>query len=441
MSPRQAIPFSIEHALLGLLREQSLHGYDLYQRLLAPQALGAIWPLKRAQFYALITKLEQAGYLARELEPQESAPPRQMLHLTDEGAAAFAAWLHSPTAHEDDIQRDLLARLYFARRSGDTAAVLARQRATSQRECNTLRRQLAALPDPSSFVALTLHWRLRQVETVLAWLDMHATPHSAGALISYPIAPLRDSHTPALARQFVGYVCSAVAQRVLLRYGFLSADTTSTEDAPPPGAAGAPEAPHTLTVYAAASLTEAFREIGRQFEAAHPDIRVSFQFAGSHSLAQQLEQGAPADVFVAAHRVPMEHLIAAGRVQADGVQICAYNRLAVATTRRSAARLLTLADLAQPGRRLVFGSDATAVGHYALDLLDHGEQTGDLGGRGRLAVLQNVVDYADTPHAIVAQILAGDADVGIVFASDCAGAAEQLASPLVYPAALPWSAS
>ncbi len=376
MSPRQAIPLSIEHALLGLLREQSLHGYDLYQRLLAPQALGAIWPLKRAQFYALITRLEQAGYLAREIEPQESAPPRQMLHLTDEGAAAFAAWLHNPTAHEDDMQRDLLARLYFARRSGDTAAVLARQRATSQRECNTLRCQLAALPDPSSFAALTLHWRVRQIETVLAWLDLHATPHSAGALISYPIAPLHDSHTPALARQFVAYVCSAAAQRILLRYGFLAADTAATEDAPPPVAAGAPEAPRTLTVYAAASLTGAFREIGRQFEAAHPGTRVRFQFAGSHSLAQQLEQGAPADVFVAAHRVPMEHLIAAGRVQAGGVQICAYNRLAVATTRRSAARLLTLADLAQPGRRLVFGSDATAVGHYALDLLDHGASVG-----------------------------------------------------------------
>jgi molybdate transport system substrate-binding protein len=441
MSPRQVIPLSIEHALLGLLREQSLHGYELYQRLLAPQALGAIWPLKRAQFYALLAKLEQAGYLARETELQTSSPPRQVLHLTDEGAAAFAAWLHRPTAHDADMQRDLLARLYFARRSGNTAAILARQRAASQRERDDVRRQLAALPDPTSFAALTLHWRQRQAETVLAWLDMHATPHSAGALISYPIAPLHDSPHPALAQQFVASVCSAAGQRVLLQHGFLAADTAATEAAPPPSAAGTPEAPRTLTVYAAASLTGAFRELGRQFEAAHPGTRINVRFAGSHSLAQQLEQGAPADVFVAAHRVPMERAIAAGRVAAGSVQICAHNRLAVATTRHNAARLLTLADLAQPGRRLVFGSDATAVGHYALDLLDHGEHTGDLGARGRLAVLQNVVDYADTPHAIVAQLLAGDADVGIVFASDCASVAEQLVSPLTYPAALPWSAS
>jgi molybdenum ABC transporter molybdate-binding protein len=442
MSPRQVAPFSIEYALLGLLREQPLHGYDLYQRLLAPQALGAIWPLKRAHFYAHLTKLEQAGYLTRETAPQENTPPRQMLHLTDDGAAAFAAWLHSPTAHTADMQRDLLARLYFARRSGTTAAVLTQQRATSQRERDDLRRHLAGLPDLTSFPALTLHWRLRQVEAVLAWLDIHAAPSTDGALVAYPIAPLRDSQNPALAQQFVEYVCAPAGQRVLRRHGFLTADASPVEEEHLPAQpARATPVPRTLTVYAAASLTGAFRELGRQFEAAHPGTRVSLQFAGSHSLAQQIVSGAPADVFVAAHRVPLEHVIAAGRILTECVQVCTHNRLAVATTRRNTAPPLALADLAQPGRRLVVGSDATAVGHYALDLLDHSEQTGDLGARGRLAVLQNVVDYADTPNAIVAQLLAGEADVGIVFASDCASVADQIVSPLIYPAVLPWGAS
>jgi molybdenum ABC transporter molybdate-binding protein len=438
------MPFSIEYALLGLLREHPMHGYNLYRRLLAPQALGAVWPLKRAHFYALITKLEQAGYLTRTPELQESSPPRQMLHLTDEGAAAFESWLHSPVDHATDMQRDVLARLYFARRSGNATvhALLARQRNISQRERDDLRRQLAILPDPTSFAALTLQWRLRQVEAALTWLDMQAAPYSTEALVSYPIAWLHDSPNPALARQFVAYVCSPAGQRVLRRYGFLAADAPVREEASPPLPPGeAANGPRTLTVYAAASLTDAFRKIGQQFEAANPGIRLVLWFAGSHSLAQQLVSGATADVFVAAHRVPMEHLIVAGRIAADDVQVCAYNRLAVATPRRHANHLLTLADLAQPGRRLVVGSDATAIGHYALDLLDYGEQTGDLGTRGRLAVLQNVVDYADTPHAIVEQLLAGNADVGIVFASDCAGVAEQLVSPLTYPAALPWSIS
>jgi molybdate transport system substrate-binding protein len=443
MSPRQVAPFSIEYALLGLLRERALHGYDLYQRLLAPQALGAVWSLKRSHFYALLTKLEQAGYLSRETEPQASYPPRQLLHLTDAGAAAFDSWLHSPVAHSSEMQRDVLARLYFARRRGPTVVseLLSGQRAASLRECDELRRQLAALPDPSSFAALALHWQLRQVEAVLAWLDTHAPPHCAGALVSYPIAPLHDSPQLALAQQFVIYVCSSAGQAVLRRYGFLTADAPAAEEERTPAQPMGADAPRTITVYAASSLTTAFRELGQQFEAAHPGTRLSFRFAGSHQLAQQLVSGAPADVFAAAHRVPMEHVIAEGRVLAERMQVCAHNRLAVATTRRNAAHLLTLADLAQPGRRLVVGSDATAIGHYALDLLDQGEQTGDLGTRGRLAVLQNVVDYADTPQAIVAQLLAGEADVGIVFASDCASVAEQIVSPLIYPAALPWSSS
>jgi molybdate transport system substrate-binding protein len=297
--------------------------------------------------------------------------------------------------------------------------------------------------DPASFAALTLQWQLRQVEAVLTWLDRYAAPHIDETLVSYPIAPLHDSTNPVLARQFVNSVCSSTGQEMLRRYGFLPAMSLPTEDTKtiPSASEDMLSAPTTLTVYAAASLIGAFRELGEQFEAAYPGTRIIFRFAGSHHLAQEIINGAPADVFVAAHQVPMEHVIATGRVLADCVQVCAHNRLAVATTRHNAVHVLTLADLAQPGRRLVFGSNATAIGHYALDLLDHSEQTGDLGTRGRLAVLQNVVGYADTPHAIVAQLLAGEADVGIVFASDCASVAEQIVSPLIYPAALPWSTS
>jgi molybdate transport system substrate-binding protein len=321
-------------------------------------------------------------------------------------------------------------------------ALVNRQRDTSQRERDELRHQLAALRDPTSFTALTLHWRLQQVEAVLTWLDTYATPRIIESLVSYPIAPVHDSPNPALARQFVEYVCSPTGQNMLLDHGFLASDgPVLNSNNPSPTEVLSVDAPRTLTVFAAASLTGAFLKIGRKFEAAYPGTRITFQFAGSHHLAWQLEHGTPADVFASAHRVPMEHVIAAGRVVADGVQVCAHNRLAVATIRRNPVRLLTLADLAQPGRRLIFGSDATAIGHYALDLLDRGEQMGDLGTRSKLAVLQNVVGYADTPHAVLEHLIAGEADAGIVFASDCASAADQVVSPLIYPAALPWSTS
>ena len=76
-------------------------------------------------------------------------------------------------------------------------------------------------------------------------------------------------------------------------------------------AAAAPE-PSTLTVYAAASLTEAFRELGRALEAAHPGLTVRFNFAGSQQLALQIEQGAPADVFASADQRWMSYVVGEG---------------------------------------------------------------------------------------------------------------------------------
>ena len=72
--------------------------------------------------------------------------------------------------------------------------------------------------------------------------------------------------------------------------------------------------PKTLTVFAAASLTDAFKEIGKKFETAHPDIVVTFNFGGSQNLRAQLEQGAIADVFASANQKEMEAAVAASLV-------------------------------------------------------------------------------------------------------------------------------
>ena len=69
----------------------------------------------------------------------------------------------------------------------------------------------------------------------------------------------------------------------------------------------------TLTVFAAASLTEAFRTIGKDFEAAHPGTKVEFNFAGSSTLVQQITEGAPADVFASADDENMKKVVDAGR--------------------------------------------------------------------------------------------------------------------------------
>ncbi|NJO06578.1 MAG: molybdate ABC transporter substrate-binding protein [Chloroflexaceae bacterium] len=335
-----------------------------------------------------------------------------------------------------------MARLFFAQRSAGDAvqALVERQRAASIAERTTLHVHLHRLPTGAQYQTLVLQWRLRQVEAVIGWLDACAAPQPGTALVAYPIAALTDSANPMLAHQFVAYVCSSAGQQVLVQHGFIAADTTAAPPAAPHTLPTEP-APRVLRVFAAASLTSAFEVLGAAFGTQHPGVEIIFSFAGSHHLAQQLANGPPADVFAAAHRTSMDAAIQMGRVQTGSERICAYNRLAVVTGRTNSLPFHSLGDLAQPGRRLVFGSDATAVGHYALDLLEQVDHAGAFGARGRLAVLQNVVGYAATPRAVLERIIAGEADAGIVFVSDYHSAADQVRSPVIYPTLLPWSLS
>jgi molybdate transport system substrate-binding protein len=84
-----------------------------------------------------------------------------------------------------------------------------------------------------------------------------------------------------------------------------------------------------LTVFAAASLTEAFSEIGERFEAENPEVELIFNFAGSQQLSQQLAQGAAADVFASADHEQMNAAIRAGRIAKGDTELFAHNSLVV----------------------------------------------------------------------------------------------------------------
>lgn len=137
----------------------------------------------------------------------------------------------------------------------------------------------------------------------------------------------------------------------------------------PPAALAAPAAqgPTELTVFAAASLTDAFKEIGRSFEKANPGVKVTFNFAGSQQLAAQLGQGAPADVFASANATQMTVAATANRVAKDVAKTFVQNRLVVITPQDNRARITTLQDLAKPGLKLVLAAKAVPVGQYTLD--------------------------------------------------------------------------
>ena len=184
------------------------------------------------------------------------------------------------------------------------------------------------------------------------------------------------------------------------------------------GCSASPAAqPVTLTVMAAASLTEAFQEIGTQFEAAHPGVQVAFNFAGSQQLVQQLSNAAPADVFASADQRNMDTAVQSGRVSAADVLPFARNQLVVITPTSSPA-LAHLSDLAHPNLKLVLAAPEVPVGGYSLEFLNKAAQDPAYGPSFKEAVLGNVVSYENNVKAVLAKVVLGEADAGIVYSTD-----------------------
>jgi molybdate transport system substrate-binding protein len=175
-------------------------------------------------------------------------------------------------------------------------------------------------------------------------------------------------------------------------------------------------AQQTLTVFAAASLTEAFTEIGKRFEAANPNVTVTFNFAGSQALRTQIEEGAPADVFASANKTEMDTLIEASFVAHDAPQIFLNNKLVVILPADNLAALNQLKDLARPGIKLVLAAEEVPVGKYARQALD--AMSGLYGTDFQEKVLANVVSNEDNVRQVVAKVQLGEADAGLVYTSD-----------------------
>ena len=178
----------------------------------------------------------------------------------------------------------------------------------------------------------------------------------------------------------------------------------------------APEA-STLTVYAAASLTDAFRELGRALEAEHPGLTVQFNFAGSQQLALQIEQGAPADVFASADQRWMSYVAEKGLVAGESA-IFARNRLVAIVPRTNPARIGGLPDLARRGTKIVVAAEAVPAGKYSREALEKLSAAPGFPPEYARRVLANVVSQEENVKAVVAKVQLGEADAGLVYRSD-----------------------
>ncbi|MBE3591063.1 MAG: molybdate ABC transporter substrate-binding protein [Firmicutes bacterium] len=192
----------------------------------------------------------------------------------------------------------------------------------------------------------------------------------------------------------------------------------SAPPAHPEAAAGAPSAVRgEIVVFAAASLTDAFQDIGRAFEAAHPGTRVTFSFGGSSALRMQLEQGARADVFASANEAEMAKAESGGLLTGKPL-IFARNRLVVIVPKDNPAHLKTLHDLAKPGVRLVTAADGVPIAAYTQDLLRRLSRDPQYGSDFVQRVNANVVSREQDVRQIVLKVSLGEADAAVAYATD-----------------------
>jgi molybdate transport system substrate-binding protein len=164
-----------------------------------------------------------------------------------------------------------------------------------------------------------------------------------------------------------------------------------------------------LVVHAAASLTDAFSDIRQAFNAEHPDVPVTYNFAGSQRLAQQLTQGAPGDVFASADQRQMDVVADAGLLAGEPQPFIA-NVLQIAVEPGNPLDIRALVDLARPDVTVVLAAEEVPAGQYTKQALD------GAGVQVQPASLENDV------RAVLQRVSLGEADAGIVYASDVASA-------------------
>ncbi|MBL8118908.1 MAG: molybdate ABC transporter substrate-binding protein, partial [Anaerolineae bacterium] len=145
----------------------------------------------------------------------------------------------------------------------------------------------------------------------------------------------------------------------------------------------------TLTVFAAASLNDAFEEIATAFEAENSGVDVVFNFGGSSTLAAQLAEGAPADVFASANNRQMQAAQDAGRISSRP-RTFVKNRLVLVVPVDNPAQILSLRDLAAPGIKLVIAAPDVPVRDYTNTMLERLAADPGYGEAYREAFMANV---------------------------------------------------
>jgi molybdate transport system substrate-binding protein len=191
---------------------------------------------------------------------------------------------------------------------------------------------------------------------------------------------------------------TAVATAGLLPAACSSSSTPAASGSSSPALSG------TVNVFAAASLREAFIQLGKQFEAAHPGTKIVFNFGPSSGLATQINEGAPADVFASASTKNMDQVVTKGA--ATGPKNFASNVMEIAVPAKNPAKITQLSDLARPGLKVALCQRAVPCGVTAAQVFKNAKIT------------PSTVTQEVDVKGVLTKVIIGEADAGVVYVTD-----------------------
>jgi molybdate transport system substrate-binding protein len=174
-----------------------------------------------------------------------------------------------------------------------------------------------------------------------------------------------------------------------------------------------PAGSRNLTVFAAASLTESFTQLAKDFEAANSGTKATLNFAGSSALANQINQGAPADVFASAAPANMKAVTDAGNGEGAPVTF-ARNQLVIAVPKGNTKGVKGLADLVEPGVKVALCAQQVPCGAAAKKALD------------TAGVKLTPVTLEQDVKAALAKVKLGEVDAALVYRTDARSAASDV---------------
>lgn len=209
-----------------------------------------------------------------------------------------------------------------------------------------------------------------------------------------------------------------------------SAGAARTTSAPPSAA------PADLTIFAAASLKNVLAQAETAYESANPGADLTISTDSSSALETQVEQGAPADVFLSADTINPQMLVDGGFASGAAIPF-AGNKLTVIVPTDNPAGIQSPADLAKPGLRIIAAGDEVPITRYTTELVANLAAEAEDPAGFAAAYVANVASKEDSVSAIVSKIELGEGDAGIVYVTDAAASDEITRIEIPDPANVP----